>query len=157
VLAINYEIRVVGGFSASALAQADNYFFQIVDLVRHKTAFYHYTGFGLGISIPKIPGPGSVTKAGPPTKFLTTRHTELYQFNSRASLFQDPGATVGPYSVGGTLRLAIKEIQDSAGLISTVPSIIPIGGGSGIQMPGLGSVSEGVLAWQGQIFPFTGY
>jgi hypothetical protein len=157
VQALNFEIRVVGGGSASAaVVQADNYFFQIVDLVRRKTAFYFYTGLGRGISFPELL-PGSVTKAGPPTRFRTTRHTELYQFNSRASLGQDPGVTVGCYSRGGTLRLAIKDIQDSAGLIFTIPSTIPIGGGCGFQMSGLEPVSEGVLAWQGQLFPFMGY
>lgn len=152
-----FEIRVVGGGSASIIVQADNYLFQIVDLVRRKTAFFLYTGGGLGISIPKIPGPGSVTKAGPPTKFSTTRPAELHQFNSKASLFQDPGATIGPASVGGTMRLTIEEIHDFSGLISTRPSIIPIAGGSGIQMPGLGSVSKGVLAKVSDVFPFTGY
>jgi hypothetical protein len=157
VRAIDFEIRVVGGGSGAAGVQADNYIFQIVDRVRLLTAFYHYTGVGIGVSIPKVPGPGSVTKAGPPTKFTTSRPAELYQFNSKASLFQDPGATVGPYSAGGTLRLSIKEITDPAGLITTSPGIIPIEGGSGIQMPGLGSVSEGVLAWQGSVYPFNGY
>ena len=92
--AIHFEIRVVGGVSASILAQADNYIFQIVDVMRRKTAFYHYTGFGLGISIPKVPGPGSMTKSGLPTKFRTTRHTELHQFNSKASLFSGLGCDV---------------------------------------------------------------
>jgi hypothetical protein len=153
----DFEIRVVGGGSASVAAQADNYFFQIVDLVRRKTAFYFYTGVGLGISIPKIPGPGSVTKMGPPTKFTTTRDAELYMFNSKASLFQDPGATLGSFSVGGTMRLAIEEIVDAAGLISTRPGLIPIEGGAGIQMPGLGSVTTGVLALTGDIYVFNGY
>jgi len=155
--ATEFEIRVVGGGSASIIAQADNYFFQIVDLVRRKTAFFLYTGGGIGVSIPKIPGPGSVTKAGPPSKFRTTRPAELYMFNSTASLFQDPGATFGPYSVGGALRLSIKEIYDSSSFIFTKPDIIPIEGGPGIQMPGLGSVSEGVLALVSDVFPFTGY
>jgi hypothetical protein len=146
----------VGGGSASILAQADNYFFQIVDVMRHQTAFYFYTG--VAVPFPSIPfSQGSVTKTGPPTKFRTTRHTELHQFNSKASLYQDPGATLGNLSVGGTLRLTIKDIQDASGLISTIPGTIPIEGGSGFQMPGLGSAGEGVLAWQGQVFPFTGY
>lgn len=157
VESLRFEIRVVGGFSASALIQADNYFFQIVDLTRRKTAFYFYTGVGIGISIPKIPGPGSATKSGPPTAFRTTRDAQLYMFNSKASLYQDPGATIGPFSVGGTLRLTIKEIIDSSGLIATRPGTIAIEGGSGIQMPGLGSASEGVLALASDIFPFTGY
>jgi hypothetical protein len=155
--ATNFEIRVVGGGSASIIAQTDDYFFQIVDILRQKTMFFLYTGLGIGISIPKIPGPGSVTKAGPPTKFTTTRPAELYQFNSRAQLFQDPGATLGGASVGGTLRLSINEIHDSTGMIFTKPGIIPIEGGAGIQMPGVGSVSEGVLAKVSAEFPFTGY
>ncbi|HEV3020859.1 MAG TPA: hypothetical protein VGX76_00270 [Pirellulales bacterium] len=157
VQAYEFEIRVVGGGSASALLQADNYCFQIVDLVRRKTAFYQYTGFGLGVSIPKIPGPGSMTFTGPPTKFRTTRPAELFQFNSKASLYQDPGATIGSYSIMGTLRLNMSEITDFYGLMSTIPSTLPIEGGSGVQMPGLGSSSEGVLAMISPILPFTGY
>lgn len=157
VVSTQFEIRVVGGGSASIGLQADNYFFQIVDLTKLKTAFYFYTGAGFGISIPKIPGPGSVTKKGPPRKFSTSRDTQLYMFNSKASLYQDAGATLGPLSVGGTMRLTIKEIFDSAGLIVTRPSTIPIEGGAGIQMPGLGSASEGVLALVAGPWPFTGY
>ena len=155
--ATSFEVRVVGGGSASIFVQADNYFFQIVDKVRRKTAFFFYTGGGLGISIPKIPGPGSMTKAGPPTAFHTTRPAELYMFNSPAALFQDAGAMLGSYSVEGTLRLSIKQIRDSSGLIFTRPNIIPITSGSGIQMPGLGSASEGVLAMASAEFPFVGY
>ena len=36
----------------------------------------------------------------------------------------------------GTMRLTIKEILDSAGLISTIPGTIPIEGGWGIRCPG---------------------
>jgi len=157
VLATRFEIRVVGGGSASVIAQADDYFFQIVDLTRKKTAFFFYTGAGIGISIPKIPGPGSVTKAGPPTPFTTTRSAELRMFNSTASLYQDAGATFGSYSVGGTMRLTIKEIVDFYGLIGTHPSTIPMSGGWGVQMPGLGSASEGVLALVSGILPFISY
>lgn len=157
VSATQFEIRVVGGGSASVVAQADYYFFQIVDLVRRQTAFFYYTGVGIGIPIPMVPSAGSVTKSGPPKKFRTTRPAELYQFNSKASLYQDPGATIGPKSVGGTLRLSIKDIHDRSGFISTIPSMIPIEGGAGIQMPGLGSASEGVLALVSAVFPFTGY
>lgn len=149
-----FEIRVVGGGSASVFLQADNYFFQIVDLGRRQTAFFFYTGGGLGVSIPKIPGAGSVTQSGPMTPFRTSRPAELHQFNSKASLYQDPGATVGPFSAGGTLRLTLHEIHDASGLIFTDPRIIPIEGGWGVQMPGLGSASEGVLALASPILPF---
>ncbi|NEU11866.1 hypothetical protein G3T14_06950 [Methylobacterium sp. BTF04] len=152
-----FEIRVVGGGSASIIAQTDDYFFQIVDLRRRMTAFFFYTGGGIGISIPKIPGPGSATKAGPPTLFHTTRDAQLYMFNSQAAMYQDPGATIGPWSAGGTIRLSIDEIVDGAGMIFTVPGLIPIKGGWGIQMPGLGSVTKGVLAKVTPDWPFTGY
>lgn len=156
-LTTSFEIRLVGGGSASIIGQADNFFFQIVDLVRLRTAFYLYTGGGIGISIPKIPGPGSISKAGPPTAFSTARSAELYQFNSKASLFQDAGTTFGNLSAGGTLRLSITEITDFQGLISTRPGIIPIEGGSGFQMPGLGSVTQGVLSKVSDDFLFSGY
>jgi hypothetical protein len=157
IQSLRFEIRLVGGGSASAIAQADNFLFQIVDLTRRETSFYWYTGFGLGLAIPKIPGPGSMSFTGPPSKFTTTRDARLHMFNSRASLFQDPGATLGSLSLGGTLRLSIKEIFDHSGLIFTHPSLIPIEGGSGIQMPGIGSATEGVLAQASGVFPFTGY
>lgn len=155
--ATQFEIRVVGGGSASIILQGDYYFFQIVDLVRRQTAFYQYTG--LAVAIPGIPGlPGSLTKAGPPTKFRTTRPAELHQFNSKASLYQDPGATGGSASVGGTLRLMIEEMHDFDGFIFTVPRLIPIEGGSGIQSPGLGSIPvSGLLALISRIYPFTSY
>jgi hypothetical protein len=152
-----FEIRVVGGGSGSVIVQADNYFFQIVDSSQRLTAFFFYTGAGVGLSVPKIPGPGSITKAGPPTKFNTTRPVQLHAFNSRASLYQDPGATAGPLSVGGTMRLVLREVLDRLGIVGTRPSIIPVGGGPGIQMPGLGSASEGALALTSAVFPFTGY
>jgi hypothetical protein len=157
VVSTRFEIRVVGGGSASVGLQTDDYFFQIVDLTKLRAAFYFYTGVGLGISIPKIPGPGSMTKKGPTTPFTTSRDTQLYMFNSKASLYQDAGATFGSSSVGGTMRLSITEIFDSAGLIATRPSIIPMSGGWGVQMPGLGSASEGVLALVAGPWPFSGY
>jgi hypothetical protein len=155
--ATKFEIRVVGGGSASIIAQADNYFFQIVDIVRQQTAFFFYTGGGVGISIPKIPGPGSVTKTGPPTPFDTTLPAELYMFNSKAQLYQDAGATFGNWSFEGTMRLGIDEIYDGKNFIFTKPNLIPISGGAGIQMPGLGSVSKGVLALVAGPWPFSGY
>ncbi|MFT3927828.1 MAG: hypothetical protein QM778_35195 [Myxococcales bacterium] len=154
---MEFEIRVVGGGSASIGVQADNFFFQIVDLKGRKTAFFFYTGVGMGISIPKIPGPGSMTKAGPPSRFVTARPVQLHSFNSKASLYQDPGATIGSWSYGGTMRLSLKELTDHDGFVGTRPGIIPIEGGPGIQMPGLGSSSEGTLALVSQVLPFTGY
>jgi hypothetical protein len=152
-----FEIRVTGGGSASIIAQTDDYIFQIVNLKERLTAFYLYTGAGVGISIPKIPGPGSMTWAGPPTKFNTTRAVQLHVFNCRASLYQDPGVTVGSWSAGGTMRLAMRDVVDYLGIVGIRPSIIPISGGAGVQMPGLGSASEGVLALASAVFPFASY
>lgn len=152
-----YEIRVVGGGSASIGVQTDHYFFQIVDILRMRTMFFLFTGLGAGFSVPKIPGPGSATKAGQPTRFSTTRPAELYQFNSEAKLTQAAGATFGAKSVGGTMYLSIDRIADAKGIISTLPGRIPISGGWGIQMPGLGSTTKGVLAKVSEEFPFNGY
>lgn len=153
-----FEIRVVGGGSASIGLATDDYFFQIVDLDKQQTAFFLYTGAGFSISVPKIPGPGSLSYSGPPAPFTTSIAVELHQFNSKATLTQDPGITIGPLSVGGTFRLSIDEILDAGGsLAATRPSPIPIEGGSGIQMPGIISVTEGVFALASDVFPFTGY
>ena len=94
---------------------------------------------------------------GPPTPFTTTRSADLRMCNSTASLYQDAGATFGSYSVSGTMRLTIKEIVDFFGLIGTHPSTIPMSGGWGVQMPGLGSASEGVLALVSGILPLISY
>jgi hypothetical protein len=72
-------------------------------------------------------------------------------------LFQDYGATFGSQSFHGNLRLAITEITDQKGIISTNPPIIEIEGGWGVQMPGAGSATQGVLAKVSDEFPFTGY
>ena len=139
------------------LAQADDYYFQIVDITRGLTAFFLYTGIGLGISIPKIPSPGSASLSGKPSRFTTTRAVQLFAFNARASLYQDPGATFGKISVGGTLRLHFEDILDYSGYVGTRPGIIPIEGGPGIQMPGLGSATSGVMALMTPVMPFAGY
>lgn len=67
------------------------------------------------------------------------------------------GVSVGPFSKGGTMNLSFSEIFDSSGLIFTRPTTIPITGGWGIQMPGLGSGSIGVLALVSGPSPFSGY
>ena len=155
---VSFEIRLVSGFSMSAGPLGDdNYWFQIVDKTRNETAFYHYTGLNFGMSYP-LPSPASVTKAGPPTPFTTTRDTRLYMFNSEAWLTQNWGAQVGPYSIGGTMKLSIREIADSDGRIFTHPGAIPIEGAT-IQAPNLstGSPGQGFLAWQQNVYPFTGY
>jgi hypothetical protein len=64
-------------------------------------------------------------------------------FNSRASLYQDPGPTTGPISVGGTMRLALREVFEHLGIVGLRPSVVAVEGGAGIQMPGLGSARRG--------------
>lgn len=152
-----FEIRVVGGGSASIVAaQADFLWFQIVDTIKRKTAFYQYTGGGAALSLPKIPGPGSVTKVGPPTRFKTGRPAELHMFNSKADLAQDPGATIG--TIGwGKMRLTLNSVWSHDGPVTVIPSTLVIEGGAGIQMPGLGSITRGVLAKVTHDWPFTGY
>jgi hypothetical protein len=156
-----FEIRVVDGVSVNVgPVQLDGYFFQIVDIRQRLTADYLYTAMGLPFAdLSKlIKSPGSTTKTGPPEPFRTTRHTDLHQFHSRkAELLMSPGVAIGSWSAGGTMRLAIQDLQDLSGHISTIPSLIPIKGGWGIQMPGTGSASRGMLTMRGEILPFNGY
>jgi hypothetical protein len=150
-----FEIRVVGGFSASYRAgQTDNYVFQIVDLIRLRTMFYHYTGGGAGLS--NIV-PASGTYDGPPRKFSTSHPAELHQFNSTATLGQKPGVTVGPLSLGGALILVIEKIWDGTRIISTNPKNLEIEGGFGFQSPGFGSATKGTLSPLTDEAPFSGY
>lgn len=155
----SFEIRLVGGFSVSTwVVQADNYFFQIVDLIRKRTMFFQFTGAGVTASIPKIPGPGSVSKAGPPAKFRTSLPVELFHFNSTAELSQKAGATVGEASIGGTLELDLKDIRNEKKTrVFTNPRELEIEGGSGFQMPGAGSLTRGVFAKASDEFDFNGY
>jgi hypothetical protein len=95
--------------------------------------------------------------AGKPTRFHTTRAIQLHVFNAQASLYQDPGATIGNSSMGGTLRLHLKSMSDYRGFVATRPGTIAIEGGAGFQMPSLGSATEGIFALVSEILPFTGY
>jgi len=149
-----FEIRVVGRKSASRFFQPYNHIFQIIDKSHGQTAFFSYTGSKRGISFPKIPDPASVATSAPLTLFRTSRPTKLDQFNSKASLYQDPGTLFGPFSKGGTLRLILTEIHDASGLIFTDPRIIPIKGSGGMQAPVLGSATQGVLSTVSDIFPY---
>lgn len=123
-----------------------------------RTMFFLYTGVGGSLSFPKVPGLPSASAAGPPTKFTTTDPVQLHNFNSPATLFQDPGASLGSASVLGNLQLsitAIKGIGNTA--VLTRPGIITIKSGDGFQLPGLGSTTQGVLASSTEDLPFTGY
>jgi hypothetical protein len=154
---VQFEIRLVGGGSASVIGQADYYFFQITNARLRQTAFFFYTGGGVGLSLPKIPGPGSMSYAGPVTQFRTSSHTELHMFNSKAELIQQPGVTVGGVSLGGKFGLKLMSIWDGTRIITTTPDPLMIEGGKGLQMPGLGSRTKGVLALASEVWPFTGY
>ncbi len=142
-----FEIRVIsGGSFGYGVGQADNYMFRIDDLIRRRAMDFYYTGIGVTVSLPKIPSLPSSTIVGPPTRFSTSKPTQLYQFNSEASMYQDPGMTYDNLSIGGTIHLAIRNITDGKHPIFTNPKVIPISGGQGFQLPGLGSAGKGVLA-----------
>jgi hypothetical protein len=145
-LATDFKIRVLSGGSVGVVLQADDYLFEIYDVVRHRRAAFLYTGASLSVGIPQLPGFGGLGVAGPWTYFTTDREAELHQFNTRASLYVDPGAAIGPYPIGGTLRLTLKEVHDAAGLIFTRPRIIPVSATTLVTSPSLGSAGDGVLA-----------
>ena len=157
-----FEIRLMGGFSIGAIvAQSDNYFFQIVDVVRRRTMFFHYTGGGIAVPLPPpfsvLPSPGSVSQTGPAATFTTRKPVELYQFNARAGLMQEPGATFGGKSIAGTLLLTPEVIGSDGLRVFTNPSPIRIEGGPGFQMPGAGSSTIGTLAKISEEMQFVNY
>lgn len=158
--ATTFEIRVLGGFSVGVdllgVPSADNFFFQIVDVARRRTAFYHYTG--LSYTFIGLPSPGSVSTAGPPTQFRTSDPVELHQFNAEASLYKDPGGGIGPFSIGGTMRLHLDNMKNYLGQpVTTRPSLIPIEGGSSIDVLSSGGPGKGLFVFQGQVYEFKGY
>jgi hypothetical protein len=90
--------------------QIDEALFQIKDLssgpgIGGRIGLFAYTGFGLGISVPKL-GPISGGVLGRPFPFTTTQPVLLRDFAGDASFGQPPG--IGPYSVAPS-SLAIQS------------------------------------------------
>jgi hypothetical protein len=144
-----WRVRVFKGAGASVIiVEGDALVFQIVDDVQGQCGVYFY--FGAGISIPglKISLPGSISSASPFVNFTTTRPVRLESFAGEASFYQNPSATVGPISIGGTVYLAPSSarLRRLPGTRSTVvvPEVIPMSPGSGLGI-GLGSASTGTL------------
>ncbi|MGK9234101.1 hypothetical protein KXS07_17510 [Inquilinus limosus] len=149
-----FQIRVLAGASGGLRgANLDDYTFEIVDTRRNVGARFLFLGAGLSAPNP-IPGlPVSQTKAGDFTPFRTSAPVRLADFEGWAQLFQDPGATLGPLSVWGTLRLSIESDRLATAGARVMPSTIPIPGGWGLQTPSLGSASMGRLRMQGAPTP----
>lgn len=152
-----FKIRVAGGLSSAIPVlkgpQGDFYMFQIIDVQQRTMGFYLYGAVGL--ALPSLPGlPVSFTGVGPLSSFRTTEPVSLMDFEGRATLFQDPGLTIGPKSIEGTLRLSFDSAHLLRAHARVVPGIVPIEGGAGLQSPSTGSVSPGFLSLQGKIVPF---
>ncbi|MBW8726231.1 MAG: hypothetical protein JF625_13875 [Inquilinus limosus] len=152
-----FQIRVLAGASGGVYAaNFDDYTFEIVDTRRNVGAKFLFIGAGLSLTavVPQIPGlPVSQTKAGNFTPFRTSAPVRLADFAGWAQLYQDPGATLGSWSVAGTLRLSIESDRVVAAGARVMPSIIPISGGWGLQTASLGSASVGRLSMEGAPTP----
>ncbi len=155
-----FRIRVVGGATFSPflkeipipLPQGDGYFFQIVDTLNNRTAFFLFSGLGLGL--PGVP-PGSMTEMGPFVRFTTTQPVHLESFAGAAQLFQDPGINLGSMVSLGNYHLSIESenlLMIGAGVR---PSIIEIPSGWALGA-GLGSATPGRLHLVSDILPFSG-
>jgi hypothetical protein len=145
-----WRIRVFKGAGASiVIFEGDAIVFQIVDDVQGQCGVFYYLGAGISIPGLKISTPGSISNASPFVEFTTTRPVYLNSFTGEADFFQDPGASVGPYSVWGTVYLGplSTKLRRLPGTRSTVvvPEVIPMSPGSGFGI-GLGSVSSGALS-----------
>jgi hypothetical protein len=155
-----FQIRVVGGLSLAIPIlkgpQGDGYTFQIIDVQQRMMGFYQYSG--LAIALPSPPGlPISFTGVGPLKTFKTSEPVRLTDFQGHAHLYQDPGSTVGPVSLFGTLRLSFESKNLLRAHARVIPSIVPIDGGPGLQTPSFGSAPvSGVLSLYGRIIPFKG-
>lgn len=115
--------------------------------------FFSYSA--VGVATPSPPGlPVSFTGVGPLADFRTTAPVQIFQFEGPATLFQDPGATIGPKSAGGTMRLSFDTKNLLRAGARVIPGIVPMDGGPGLQTPSTGSVSPGVLVRQSKEVPF---
>jgi hypothetical protein len=154
-----WNVRVVGGTSIAPPAlkggQSDSFFFQIVDRGTKQTAFFLYIGGGLAIPTVIPSPPMSVTKMGDWSKqFKTVGVMELPDFVGAAQLFQDPGATAGPLSVGGDMHLSFDSDTITRHGTLVVPHIVQMPSGSGISLSA-GSVTKGKLILTGGVMPFS--
>jgi hypothetical protein len=99
-----WRIRVFKGAGASiVIFEGDAIVFQIVDDVQGQCGVFYYLGAGISIPGLKVSTPGSISNASPFVEFTTIRPVFLDSFTGEASFYQNPGASIGPYSVGGTI------------------------------------------------------
>jgi hypothetical protein len=144
-----FKVRIFAAAGASIFIEGDAMVFQIVDVTNVQCGVYYYLGAGVSIPGLKFSLPGSIAKAGPFADFSTSRPVWLDSFTGEASVYQNPGASVGPLSIGGTVYLAptSPRLRRLPGTRSTVvvPELIPMSTGSGFSL-GLGSLSTGSLS-----------
>lgn len=111
-----FKVRLRAGVSGSLPfldgPQADVYYFEIVDVARRQHALFGYAGGGF--SLPTFtPSFLSAAATGPFANFTTSRSESLSSFDGPAQLFQDPGITLGPGSLGGLFRLCRWRVESS--------------------------------------------
>lgn len=131
-----FKIRMLGGLAGTAGPfQVEHCFFQIADTKNKITAFYAYSGEGVGAGL--VPGLNlSATMKGPWNDFVTNLAIRISQFEGPAR-FTTGG--VGPWTSNHLNMMGLPKG------VSTVPAVLNIQTGFTI---GIGaSTSVGKLIW----------
>jgi len=168
---INFKIRVLGSASAGAPPPripvpinfgSEVYFFELIDLDAKQRANLAYTGGGVSIGVPKLPGFTSVGTAGNFTEFTVSKPSSLFSFAGRAGIITEAGASVPGKGIGGDILLKFKSrsfIKRGVGVASKKPAppgFVRMDTGPGLSIQFSGATNGKVELVPRKVFPHTG-
>jgi hypothetical protein len=145
-----FAIRVVSAVSVGVgPAGADAVAFDIGEPKKGKWRRFWYTGASMNVSIklPKAVPPissGGSGRSVPFTTNLTTPPVELEDFEGEATLFNGPGVSLGPISVGGEMGLSIETARLKAKSAIVSPRVITMSNDTGLGLS-FGGAGKGKL------------
>jgi hypothetical protein len=111
--------------------------FEIVDKEASESAIFVHDLKSISIGIPGFPDV-SFADAGDWKDFETSVRAELYDFQGKATVYQDPGFQVGSLSAGGTMSLQIDSNRLLALGAYIRGGMLRISTGDGFSAPSIG-------------------
>jgi hypothetical protein len=143
----SFAIRVVSAVSVGiGPAGADAVAFDIGEPRKGKWRRFWYTGASMNVSIklPKFLPPVGVGGSGKSVSFTTTRPCELEDFDGEATLFNGPGLSLGPISIGGEMGLSLESARLKAKQAIVVPRVLVMTNDTGLGLS-FGGAGKGKL------------
>jgi hypothetical protein len=139
-----FYIRLVSAISAGGGIGVDLVAFDIGEPKKPKWRRFMYAGVSMNFSV-KLPegvtlpplGTGGTSGSVP---FYTSRPVEIEDFEGWATLFNGPGAALGPLSIGGEVGLnpESENLIHKGAVVSPRPITMSTGGGFGVSLGGAG-------------------